>query len=138
MVERAAFIKFRPRLVKKSGAPTIAVGHSMPMALLTWPHFIYKSESPELTGVKLYHCLSHFLRDFRPGHRSRPAIRRCKTTFASEGGVGVYSNRNPFNLIQTQLIISLDHKAQLSMRTPGFANNSLSHYLRVNDFQSGN
>jgi hypothetical protein len=58
--ERAAFIEIA-RSRKKSGASTIAVARSVLIALLTAPHFIYKSESPELTGVELAHRLSYFL-----------------------------------------------------------------------------
>ena len=58
--ERAAFIEIA-RSRKKSGASTIAVARSVLIALLTSPHFIYKSESAELTGVELAHRLSYFL-----------------------------------------------------------------------------
>ena len=58
--ERAAFVGIA-RSRKKSGASPIAVARSVLIALLTSPHFIYKSESPELTGVELAHRLSYFL-----------------------------------------------------------------------------
>jgi len=58
--ERAAFIEIA-KARKESGASMIAIARSVLVALLTSPHFIYKSESPELTGVELAHRLSYFL-----------------------------------------------------------------------------
>ena len=58
--DRKAFIA-TARRQKKSGASTIATARSVLIALLTSPHFIYKSESPELTGVDLAHRLAYFL-----------------------------------------------------------------------------
>ena len=46
---------------EKSGASMTGAARSVLIALLTSPHFIYKSESPELTGVELAHRLSYFL-----------------------------------------------------------------------------
>jgi len=58
--ERAAFIEIA-RSRQKSGASTMATARSVLVTLLTSPHFIYKSESPELTGVELAYRLSFFL-----------------------------------------------------------------------------
>ena len=58
--DRAAFVKVARRQ-QKSGASTMATARNVLIALLTSPHFIYKSESPDLTGVELAHRLSYFL-----------------------------------------------------------------------------
>ncbi|MEM7143509.1 MAG: DUF1592 domain-containing protein [Verrucomicrobiota bacterium] len=58
--DRKAFIEIA-RSQEKSGASMTATARSVLIALLTSPHFIYKSESPELTGVELAHRLSYFL-----------------------------------------------------------------------------
>jgi hypothetical protein len=60
MEDRAAFVEIATRR-KKAGASMIATARSVLIALLTSPHFIYKAESPELTGVELAHRLSFFL-----------------------------------------------------------------------------
>ena len=60
MEDRKAFVEIA--LAKeKSGASMTATARSVLIALLTSPHFIYKAESPELTGVELAHRLSFFL-----------------------------------------------------------------------------
>ena len=58
--DRAGFVEIATRQ-KKAGAPLAATARSVLIALLTSPHFIYKAESPELTGVELAHRLSFFL-----------------------------------------------------------------------------
>ena len=58
--DRAAFVEIATRR-KKAGASMIATARSVLIALLTSPHFIYKAESPELTGVERAHRLSFFL-----------------------------------------------------------------------------
>lgn len=45
----------------KGGASETAVARSVLIALLTSPHFIYKSESPELTDSEFAYRLSYFL-----------------------------------------------------------------------------
>lgn len=58
--DRKAFVEIA-RTHEKSGASMTATARSVLIALLTSPHFIYKAESPELTGVELAHRLSYFL-----------------------------------------------------------------------------
>ncbi len=58
--DREAFIEIA-RSQQLSGANPTAMARSVLIALLTSPHFLYKSESPELTGVELAHRLSYFL-----------------------------------------------------------------------------
>ncbi|MEM0896577.1 MAG: DUF1592 domain-containing protein [Verrucomicrobiota bacterium] len=58
--DRRTFIAIARRR-KESGGSGIAMARSVLIALLTSPHFIYKAESPELTGVELAHRLSYFL-----------------------------------------------------------------------------
>ncbi|MFT4688032.1 MAG: hypothetical protein ACJASX_002702 [Limisphaerales bacterium] len=58
--DRALFVEIATRR-KKSGASMTSTARSVLIAQLTSPHFIYKSESPELTGVELAHRLSYFL-----------------------------------------------------------------------------
>lgn len=58
--DRRAFVEIA-RSQKKSGASMTATARSVLIALMTSPHFIYKSESPELTGAELAHRLSFFL-----------------------------------------------------------------------------
>ena len=58
--DRKAFVKIA-QTQEKSGASMTATARSVLIALLTSPHFIYKSESPELTSVELAHRLSYFL-----------------------------------------------------------------------------
>lgn len=58
--DRKAFVAIA-RSQETSGAAMTATARSMLITLLTSPHFIYKSESPELTGVELAHRLSYFL-----------------------------------------------------------------------------
>ncbi|MED5285631.1 MAG: DUF1592 domain-containing protein [Planctomycetota bacterium] len=58
--DREAFVDIARRQ-KKAGAGPIATARSVLIALLTSPHFIYKSESPELTSVERAYRLSYFL-----------------------------------------------------------------------------
>ena len=58
--DREAFIEIARRQ-KKAGATPIATARSVLIALLTSPHFIYKSESVELTPVERAYRLSYFL-----------------------------------------------------------------------------
>jgi len=60
MEDRKAFVEIATRR-KNAGASMIATARSVLIALLTSPHFIYKAESPVLTGVELAHRLSFFL-----------------------------------------------------------------------------
>ena len=63
--DRKVFVEIA-RKQKKSGASTTATARSVLIALLTSPHFIYKSESPELTDVERAHRLSYFLWNSAP------------------------------------------------------------------------
>lgn len=58
--DREAFLEIA-RSQHESGATSTATARSVLIALLTSPHFLYKSESPDLTGVELAHRLSYFL-----------------------------------------------------------------------------
>ena len=58
--ERKAFVAIA-RSQKKSGGSMTATARSVLIALMTSPHFIYKSESPELTEIELAYRLSFFL-----------------------------------------------------------------------------
>jgi len=57
---RKAFIEIA-ETQERLGRSTTATARSVLIALLTSPHFIYKAESPQLTGVELAHRLSFFL-----------------------------------------------------------------------------
>ena len=57
---RKAFIEIA-ETQERLGGSTTATARSVLIALLTSPHFIYKAESPQLTGVELAHRLSFFL-----------------------------------------------------------------------------
>jgi hypothetical protein len=63
--DRKAFVEI-VRSQHKSGASMNATARSVLIALLTSPHFIYKSESPALTGVQRAHRLSYFLWNSAP------------------------------------------------------------------------
>ncbi|MCG6155869.1 DUF1592 domain-containing protein [Rubinisphaera margarita] len=63
--ERKAFVEIA-RTQEKSGASMTATARSVLIALLTSPHFIYKSESSELTDVERAHRLSYFLWNSAP------------------------------------------------------------------------
>ena len=63
--DRKAFVEIA-RSQEKSGASMTATARSVLIALLTSPHFIYKAESPELTGVERAHRLSWFLWNSAP------------------------------------------------------------------------
>jgi hypothetical protein len=63
--DRKAFVEIA-RTQEKSGASMAATARSVLIALLTSPHFIYKAESPELTGVERAHRLSYFLWNSAP------------------------------------------------------------------------
>ena len=65
VADRKAFVKIAQNL-EKSGASTVATARGVLIALLTSPHFIYKSESPELTGVERAHRLSYFIWNSTP------------------------------------------------------------------------
>ena len=63
--DRAAFVKIAEQQ-QTNGASPAATARSVLIALLTSPHFIYKAESPELTGVEWAHRLSYFLWNSAP------------------------------------------------------------------------
>jgi hypothetical protein len=63
--DRKAFVQIA-RSQEKSGASMTATARSVLIALLTSPHFIYKAESAELTGVEWAHRLSYFLWNSAP------------------------------------------------------------------------
>lgn len=63
--DRVAFVKIAQRQQARDASP-IAMARSVLIALLTSPHFIYKSESPELTDVEHAHRLSYFLWNSAP------------------------------------------------------------------------
>jgi hypothetical protein len=58
--ERSGFVDIATRQ-RKAGASPLDTARSVLTALLTSPHFIYKSESPQLADVELAHRLSYFL-----------------------------------------------------------------------------
>ncbi len=58
--DRAGFVDIATRQ-RKAGASPLGTARSVLTALLTSPHFIYKSESPQLTDVELAYRLSYFL-----------------------------------------------------------------------------
>lgn len=58
--DRKAFVEIA-RTQDKSEASMTATARSVLIALLTSPHFVYKSESPELTEVERAYRLSYFL-----------------------------------------------------------------------------
>lgn len=58
--EREGFVEIASKK-QVSGASERAVARSVLIALLTSPHFIYKSESSELTDIELAYRLSYFL-----------------------------------------------------------------------------
>ena len=65
LTQRPLPLKDRPVVVaiaaKQQAAGPVAMARSVLITLLTSPHFIYKAESPELTGVERAHRLSYFL-----------------------------------------------------------------------------
>ena len=63
--DRKAFVEIA-RTQQKSGASMTATARSVLIALLTSPHFIYKSESSELTDVERAYRLSYFLWNSAP------------------------------------------------------------------------
>ena len=65
VADRKAFVKISQNL-EKTGASTAATARGVLIALLTSPHFIYKSESPELTDVERAHRLSYFIWNSTP------------------------------------------------------------------------
>ena len=77
--DRKAFVEIA-HTQEKSGASMTATARSVLIALLTSPHFIYKSESPELTSVELAHRLSYFLWNSVPDAKL--------LAFAKSGGLG--------------------------------------------------
>jgi hypothetical protein len=58
--DRKAFVEIA-RTQERAGASMTATARSVLIALLTSPHFLYKAESPRLTGVELAYRLSFFL-----------------------------------------------------------------------------
>ena len=58
--DRPGFVEIATKR-RAAGASQNATARSVLIALLTSPHFIYKVESPQLTGVELAHRLSFFL-----------------------------------------------------------------------------
>lgn len=58
--DRSSFVEIAEKQ-RARGAPHAATARSVLIALLTSPHFIYKTESPELTAVERAHRLSYFL-----------------------------------------------------------------------------
>ena len=77
--DRKAFVEIA-QTQEKSGASMTATARSVLIALLTSPHFIYKSESLELTSVELAHRLSYFLWNSVPDAKL--------LAFAKSGGLG--------------------------------------------------
>lgn len=63
--DREAFVDIA-RQQARSGASMTATARSVLIALLTSPHFIYKSESSELTAVQRAYRLSYFLWNSAP------------------------------------------------------------------------
>jgi len=63
--DHKAFVEIA-RNQQKSGASMTATARSALIALLTSPHFIYKSELPELTDVERAHRLSYFIWNSAP------------------------------------------------------------------------
>ena len=84
--ERAAFIEIA-RNRQKTGVSMIATARSVLIALLTSPHFIYKHESSELTGVELAHRLSYFLWNSVPDAELLEAARSGSLARESSGQV---------------------------------------------------
>jgi len=58
--DRTGFVEIATKR-RAAGASQDATARSVLIALLTSPHFIYKAESPQLTGAELAHRLSFFL-----------------------------------------------------------------------------
>ena len=58
--DRSAFMKIAERQQAYDASPA-ATARSVLIALLTSPHFVYKSEAPELTDVERAYRLSYFL-----------------------------------------------------------------------------
>jgi hypothetical protein len=63
--DRSAFVEIAEKQ-RARGASLAATARGVLIALLTSPHFIYKAESPELTGVERAHRLSCFLWNSAP------------------------------------------------------------------------
>lgn len=63
--DRSAFMAIAQDQRARGASPT-AIARSVLIALLTSPHFIYKAESPELTGVERAYRLSYFLWNSTP------------------------------------------------------------------------
>lgn len=63
--DRAAFVKIAEQQQTRDASP-VAIARSILIGLLTSPHFLYKSESPELNDVELAHRLSYFLWNSAP------------------------------------------------------------------------
>ncbi len=63
--DRSTFVKIAREQQKREASP-VAIARSILIALLTSPHFLYKSESPELTAVERAYRLSYFLWNSAP------------------------------------------------------------------------
>jgi hypothetical protein len=63
--DRTAFVNIAEKK-RASGASHAAIARSTLITLLTSPHFIYKSESPELTKIERAYRLSYFLWNSAP------------------------------------------------------------------------
>ncbi len=63
--DRSTFVKIAREQQKREASP-VAVARSTLIALLTSPHFLYKSESPELTDVERAYRLSYLLWNSAP------------------------------------------------------------------------
>ncbi|MEL6106613.1 MAG: DUF1592 domain-containing protein [Planctomycetota bacterium] len=63
--DRPTFVRIADQQQKREASP-VAIARSILVALLTSPHFLYKSESPELTAVERAYRLSYFLWNSAP------------------------------------------------------------------------
>ena len=72
--DRSAFVAIAEQQQTREASPT-ATARSILIALLTSPHFIYKAESPELTGVERAYRLSYFLWNSAPDSELLSAAR---------------------------------------------------------------
>jgi hypothetical protein len=63
--DRSAFVEIAQQRRARGASPS-ATARSVLIALLTSPHFIYKAESPKLTGVERARRLSYFLWNSAP------------------------------------------------------------------------
>ena len=63
--DRAAFLKITQQQQTREASP-VTITRNILIGLLTSPHFLYKSESPELTDVELAQRLSYFIWNSAP------------------------------------------------------------------------